>query len=150
MLYGNIHITDNILKITERLESVLNEENMEGLGDTLENISRISSDVSAASKHFEEITKRVNDITIQAEGVSSSARETAERTSELMTRLDKVLARNEGNVDRFFDEDLREFSRLIEETRDAASAVNALARELKDDPSALIYKKQNSGVELPR
>ena len=30
------------------------------------------------------------------------------------------------------------------------AAVNALARELKDDPSSLIYKKQKSGVELPR
>ncbi|MAQ70827.1 MAG: hypothetical protein CL565_01400 [Alphaproteobacteria bacterium] len=143
-------IIDNILKITEKLEAVINKENMEGLSQTLDNISRISQDVAAASAHFEEITQRVNGITVQAESVSASAQETAERTSELVARLDKVLARNENNVDRFFDEDLRQFSKLIEETRDAAAAVNALARELKDDPSSLIYKKQKSGVELPR
>ena len=77
-------------------------------------------------------------------------REVAENVSATTARLDRMVERNEGNVDRFADEGLAEFEQLVRDTRQAVRAINALTESLERDPSRLIYKPVPGGVEIPQ
>lgn len=143
-------IMNNILKITERIEKLLNENTMANFDSTITNVKDVADRFALATENLGDVSQRIDRITANVETMSVSSQDAVRRMSDLTSRLDRLLARNESNVDRFLERDLSEFSNLVEEMRDAATAVSDLARELEQDPSAIIYKKQKSGVELPK
>ncbi len=77
-------------------------------------------------------------------------REVADNVANTTARLDRLVAENEGNVNRFADEGLAEFQQLVRETRQAVRAIDALTESLDRDPSRLIYKPGPAGVEIPQ
>ena len=77
-------------------------------------------------------------------------REVADNVSATTARLDGMVERNEGNVDRFADQGLAEFEQLMRDTRQAVRAIDSLIESLERDPSRLIYKPVPGGVEIPQ
>tara|TARA_Y100000031_G_scaffold99201_1_gene108660 strand:- start:6340 stop:7248 length:909 start_codon:yes stop_codon:yes gene_type:complete len=152
-------ITHKILKVTERLDMILSEENARALENavasvstTNEKFSAVADDISQAITDLDvkNLSAKLDNIASNVEGASADTRVALGKMSDLSTRMDRLLARNEGNVDRFLEKDLAEFSSLVVEMRAAANAVSDLARELEDNPSSIIYKQQQKGVEIPR
>lgn len=76
-------------------------------------------------------------------------REVADTLAQTSARLDKLVADNQGNVDRFAEQGLADFEQLVRETRQAVSSFDALTESLERDPSRVIYRPQPSGVEIP-
>jgi ABC-type transporter Mla subunit MlaD len=86
------------------------------------------------------------------EDIKASAarlREVADTIAVTAERIDRLVAENEGNVDRFAEQGLAEFEQLLRETRAAMQSVDALTRSLERDPSRIIYRPAPSGVEVP-
>jgi phospholipid/cholesterol/gamma-HCH transport system substrate-binding protein len=77
-------------------------------------------------------------------------REVADNVATTSARLDRMVARNEDNVDRFAGEGLAEFEQLVRETRSAVRAIDSLTESLERDPSRLIYRPEPAGVEIPQ
>ena len=76
-------------------------------------------------------------------------REVADTLAVTAARLDKLVADNQGNVDRFADQGLAEFEQLVRETRQAVRSFDSLTESLERDPSRVIYRPQAAGVEIP-
>ncbi|HEX9706521.1 MAG TPA: MlaD family protein [Steroidobacteraceae bacterium] len=77
-------------------------------------------------------------------------REVADNVAKTTARLDRLVADNAGNVDRFADQGLAEFEELVRETRQAVRAIDSLTESLERDPSQLIYRPPPAGVEIPQ
>ncbi len=143
-------IMNNVLKITTRLETLLDDGTMADFDGTISNVKDVSDRFALATENLGEMSQRIDRITSNVETMSVSSQDFIKRLSALTSRLDDLLARNENNVDRFLEKDLSAFSKLVEEMRETADSVSDLARELEQNPSAIIYKQQKSGVELPK
>ena len=77
-------------------------------------------------------------------------REVADTIAVTAARFDRIVAENEGNVDRFADQGLAEFEQLLRDAREAMRSVDALTRSLERDPSRVIYGPAPAGVEIPQ
>jgi phospholipid/cholesterol/gamma-HCH transport system substrate-binding protein len=148
----------------ERINALLSEENIGSVSDSLANAKRASAELPAAVAEaramFGDLQDAANEMettmqalgTLGGEDIKAAAtrlREVADTIAVTAARLDKLVAQNEGNVDRFADQGLAEFEQLLREARGAMRGVDALTRSLEQDPSRVIYGPTPSGVEIP-
>jgi len=84
------------------------------------------------------------------EHVEATYRDTLARLGALGDRVDGLVARNEGAFDRFAHEGLGELNRLLHDARAAVNEMERLAGRLADEPSQLIHRQPQGGMEVPR
>ncbi len=111
-------------------------------------------ELRAAAKEMQGTAAALHELTgtsgEQIRIAASRLREVADNIARTSTRLDGMVERNEGNIDRFTGEGLAEFEQLMRETRQAVRAIDSLTESLERDPSRLIYRPQPAGVEIPQ
>jgi phospholipid/cholesterol/gamma-HCH transport system substrate-binding protein len=148
----------------ERINALLSDQNIAAISDSLANAKRASSELPAAVAEaramFGDLQEAANEMetTMAALGelggadIKASAmrlREVADTIALTAARIDRLVAENQGNVDRFAGQGLAEFEQLMREARAAMRSVDALTRSLEQDPSRVIYGPAPSGVEIP-
>lgn len=151
----------------ERINALLSDKNVAAVSATLGNAERASVEfpaaVSDARTTFHDLREAANEMesTMKAFGVLSGTggedvkaaatrlREVADTLAVTAARFDRLVAENEGNVDRFADQGLAEFEQLLRETRQAVRSFDALTESLERDPSRVVYRPAPSGVEIP-
>jgi len=147
-----------------RINALLSDKNIDSVSDSLANAKRASAELPAAVAEaramFGDLQDAANEMettmaalgTLGGEDIKAAAtrlREVADTIAVTAARLDKLVAENEGNVDRFADQGLAEFEQLLREARGAMRGVDALTRSLEQDPSRVIYGPAPAGVEIP-
>ena len=148
----------------ERINALLSDSNIDAVSDSLANAKRASTELPAAVAEaramFGDLQDAANEMettmqalgTLGGEDIKAAAtrlREVADTIAVTAARLDRLVAENEGNVDRFADQGLAEFEQLLREARGAMRGVDALTRSLEQDPSRVIYGPAPAGVEIP-
>jgi phospholipid/cholesterol/gamma-HCH transport system substrate-binding protein len=148
----------------ERINALLSDENIKSVSDSLANAKRASQELPAAVAEaramFGDLQDAANEMetTMAALGelggadIKASAtrlREVADTIAVTASRIDRLVAENQGNVDRFAGQGLAEFEQLMREARAAMRSVEALTKSLEQDPSRVIYGPAPSGVEIP-
>jgi phospholipid/cholesterol/gamma-HCH transport system substrate-binding protein len=148
----------------KRANAVLSDENIAALTASLGNAERASRDLPQAVTDARVMFNNLNDAsnemytTMHALGELGGSdmkaaalrlREVADTLSLTAARLDKLVADNQGNVDRFADQGLAEFEQLVRETRQAVRSFDSLTESLERDPSRVVYRPQPAGVEIP-
>jgi hypothetical protein len=148
----------------ERINALLSDENIKSVSDSLANAKRASQELPAAVAEaramFSDLKDAANEMetTMSALGelggadIKASAtrlREVADTIAVTASRIDRLVAENQGNVDRFAGQGLAEFEQLMREARAAMRSVEALTKSLEQDPSRVIYGPAPSGVEIP-
>jgi len=154
--------------VITQLNVLLSDENVAALGATLANVRAASDALPAASRDAAKLLVELQAATVEARRVAESAnrllegagpevtttarrlRQTAEGLAATVGRVDALLARNEGDIDRFTSQGLAELQQLTVETRDAMAEVRQLARSLRAEPSQLLYERAAPGVEIAR
>lgn len=164
-------LPDVVAKAAEtlnRVNAVLSDQNIAAVNSTLRNVDTASRDLPAtvadtrelmaelrgAAGEIEAAAAGLRDLTEHSGGEIKATvtrlREVADNASMMTARLDRFLADNEQNFDRFADQGLAELEQLLRETRRAVRAFESLSRNLEQDPSRLIYQPAPSGVEIPK
>jgi phospholipid/cholesterol/gamma-HCH transport system substrate-binding protein len=148
----------------ERLNGLLSDRNIASVTAALGNAElasrQLPSAISDARATFHDLKEAANEMetTMAALGELGGAdvkvaatrlREVADTLAVTAARLDKLVADNQGNVDRFADQGLAEFEQLVRETRQAVRSFDSLTESLERDPSRVIYRPQAAGVEIP-
>jgi phospholipid/cholesterol/gamma-HCH transport system substrate-binding protein len=148
----------------ERINALLSDENIKSVSDSLANARRASAELPAAVAEarvmFGDLKDAATEMdktmaalgTLGGEDIKASAtrlREVADTIAVTAARIDRLVAENEGNFDRFAGQGLAEFEQLMREARAAMRSVDALTRSLERDPSRVIYGPAPSGVEIP-
>jgi phospholipid/cholesterol/gamma-HCH transport system substrate-binding protein len=106
-----------------------------------------ATEMQGAAEALHELTGTSGE---QIKIAATRLREVADNFANTTARLDRLVADNEGNIDRFADQGLAEFQELVRETRRSVHAIESLTQSLERDPSQLIYRPAPAGVEIPQ
>jgi phospholipid/cholesterol/gamma-HCH transport system substrate-binding protein len=147
-----------------RINGLLSDRNIASVTASLQNAELASRSLPAAVSDarvmFHDLKDAANEMetTMQALGslggedikaAATRLREVADTIAVTAARLDRLVAQNEGNVDRFAGQGLAEFEQLVREARRAIRSFDALSESLERDPSRVIYRPEPGGVEIP-
>jgi phospholipid/cholesterol/gamma-HCH transport system substrate-binding protein len=148
----------------ERVNAVMSDKNIAAVTKSLENAQRASAElpqtVADARLMFRDLRDAANEMQttmaalgeLGGEDIKAAAarlREVADTIAVTAERIDRLVAENEGNVDRFADQRLAELEQLLREARTAMRSIDTLSRSLERDPSRVIYRPAPAGVEVP-
>ncbi len=148
----------------ERVNGLLSDKNIASVTSALANAETASDQLPAAISDaratFSDLKSAANEMetTMQALGsiggedvkaASARLREVADTIAVTAARLDKLVAENQDNVDRFAEQGLADFEQLVRETRGAVRSFDMLTKSLERDPSRVIYRPAPAGVEIP-
>lgn len=70
--------------------------------------------------------------------------------SEISKKVNGIITRNRGNIDRFASEGLSQFTGASREIKGTASSMRKLSDKLTENPSQLIFQSSAQGVEIPQ
>jgi phospholipid/cholesterol/gamma-HCH transport system substrate-binding protein len=151
----------------ERINALLSDRNIAAVSDSLAHAERASAElpnaVAEARAMFGDLKEAANEMeaTMSALGelggtggedikaAATRLREVADTIAVTAARFDRMVAENEGNVDRFAEQGLADLEQLLRETRQAVRNFDTLTESLERDPSRVIYRPAPSGVEIP-
>jgi phospholipid/cholesterol/gamma-HCH transport system substrate-binding protein len=151
----------------KRINAVLSDKNIAAAAATVASAEKASAElpilVGEARAMFLELRAAATEITSTAEALhelsstggeqisvaATRLREVADNVAKISARIDRMVQRNEGSIDRFASQGLEEFEELVRETRRAVRSIDSLTESLERDPSRLIYRPAPTGVEIP-
>jgi phospholipid/cholesterol/gamma-HCH transport system substrate-binding protein len=155
-------------EVAVRASRVLSDENIASVTRTLKNIEAVAVRLPATMRSVETLVADLQSTANDAAAVANSLRaladegapqlrtavEQAQTTATNLARatehLEHILAENRGDLRSFTQQSLPELERLLRDGRAAAQEFRSLARSLRDDPSRLLYRPQERGVEIPQ
>ena len=161
-------ILDQATNIMARIEEMLADRNIESFGRTLDNLERASAtlpetladartlaaDLRRISESTLALTTRLNETLERSQpdlqATLANARAASERLARTADGLDRFINANDGSFARNAGAGVAELQQLVIDAREASNEVRALARELRERPSSLVFEQADAGVEMPR
>ena len=155
-------------KVMERVEKLLSQENTEAVRQSLASIRDATGELPALARNAStlatELRQTAQEVTVLSQKVGTlvdesrpdltaalgSVRTAAERLSATSASLERIVSGNEGALSRIAGSGGGDLQQLLIEVRDASAEVRSLARQLRENPSALLREREDSGVELPQ
>ena len=143
---------ENIASVTRTLRSI--ETAAARLPPTIRSIEDLAADLRRTSADAAVVAGELRALATeggpQLRGAIERVHGTAENLASATLRLDKLLEENSGELRAFTHDGLPELERLLRDSRAAAREFRELARSLREDPSRLLYRPQEHGVEIPQ
>lgn len=159
--------------IVERLDTVLSginqilgQENRDLISRVLDDLESVS-EALAAEKDFiselpvllRETINTLNETIVQVKTTTvklepdllstlSNLEQATANLASMSARMDAWTAANDGAMNAFMEDGLGEFPALVQDARVTLRELEKLVKELREDPSRLIYKPKENAVEL--
>lgn len=149
-----------------RIESLLGDENLASVSDSLRNLREASAELPAISRDTAalaaELRRTSAEVTTLAQRMQSIAsnsqpgleaslantRVAAEKLARTATSLERIVAGNEAALAGFAGSGVADLQQLVVDVREASVEVRALARTLRDQPASLLRESKERGVEI--
>ncbi len=148
-------ITKQVLEISEKLNRILDEGNVEALNKTLANLENMSRDLngllseenvqntSVALANVAETSENLNTLIARFE-------HTADEIDKTVKTISQVVSTNGDNVTRFTREGLDQILSMSRETQKMTESIRKAADKLEQDPSQILYQPSYRGVEIEK
>jgi phospholipid/cholesterol/gamma-HCH transport system substrate-binding protein len=154
--------------LLERAQEIFSPENSKALADMVKNLheaaERLPNTMGRADTLLADLDLATNEtrkliatlqnatgeLTPQVGAVLDRLTSTAANLEKTSTDISRFVEENRSSVTGFTQQGLPQLQRALEEARSAAESFRDLARNLKDNPSQLIYQRDRGGVEVPR
>lgn len=155
-------------ELLERAQVIFSVENSAALGETIQNLQ-------AATEQMPGTMKKIDALVTELDGTSAEVRKFASALNESMPSLGpkvynltdkleataanlerasaemtRMLAENRDGLAGFTRDGLPELERTLREARAAAEQFGELADSLQRDPSRILYRSPEGGVQVPR
>ena len=161
-------IIEKLDSVLVKINQVLGEENRELVSGMLVDIASVTEELAAQRETIGELPallktslEQVNSSLVQIRsmavklepGLMSSVTNLEQMTLDLarMTaRLERWTATNDEDVNAFMAQGLGQVPALVSEAQSTLREVQKLVKELRDDPSALIYQPSEATIEVER
>jgi phospholipid/cholesterol/gamma-HCH transport system substrate-binding protein len=159
-------IVDKMDSVLKQVNEILGEENRELVSRVLEDFSSVAGALAAEKetigelpvllkKAIEELNTSLEQIRSMAENLEpdlSSTIENLEQATQnlaIMTaRMEVWTAENDSDMSAFMGDGLGQVPALISDARAAIREIEKLVKDLREDPSKLIYKPNEETVEV--
>lgn len=146
-------ITSQVLELTQKLNTVFNEDNMKNIDETMKNVQAMSSSMnqllnaeniestSTALRNLSQTSENVNDLVARFD-------QTADKIDTAVNSMNEIITGNKANIDKFSGSGLRQITDMAAETKEMAKSIRRLADTLEQEPSRLLYQPNYRGVEI--
>ena len=149
-----------------RIESLLGDENLAAVSDSLRSLREASAELPAISRDAAvlaaELRRTAAEVTTLAQRMQSiasssqpgleaslaSTRVAAEKLARTAESLERIVAGNEAALAGFAGSGVADLQQLVVDVREASVEVRALARTLRDQPASLLREPKERGVEI--
>jgi phospholipid/cholesterol/gamma-HCH transport system substrate-binding protein len=149
-----------------RIESLLDDENLASVSDSLRNLREASAELPSISRDTAVLTAElrrtaaeVTTLTQRIQSIASSSqpeleaslastRTAAEKLARTAESLERIVAGNEAALAGFAGSGVADLQQLVVDVREASVEIRALARTLRDEPASLLRESRESGVEI--
>ncbi len=155
-IFRNVpEITDNLLSVSRKLNSILSDDAASSLQATVTNLEKMTRDLNGvlSPQNVANFSKTLDNAAAASADFSSMAKrldEAAVQVEKTATELKDAVGRNEENFTRFTREGVDQIIRLSEEGRRTAGSIRGLSDKLVEDPSKVIYQPNYHGVEIQK
>jgi phospholipid/cholesterol/gamma-HCH transport system substrate-binding protein len=160
-----------LIDVAERVAAVLDDKNRAAIGETLDNVRRLSAvagaragdldsamgDAAAAIREFRGAVAAAHQTLLDFDdlvGGKGDARETLRAIAEASRRLDQLSAHVDAMVqeDRrplhdFSERGLTELSQLLVDARTLVVSLNHIAEDLQRDPERFFFRNRQQGYQ---
>ena len=161
-------VADRAADLLERAQVIFSPENSEALSATIRNLKETSDRMPATMQRAEalmveltgtgqEVRKLAAQLNEAVPSLGTKVYELTERLSSTAEHLERasagvalLLEENRAGIAGFTRDGLPELERALAEARAAAEQFGELASRLSEDPSQILYRPSDRGVEVPR
>lgn len=164
LLSSGPEITGRMLVVLDKLNLLLNEDNLDSLSNSLSNIETLTASLAGQESTLSELPTQLKNILTQIDKTAKQLQRTinngepdfltamqnlnrATKSLEKVTvRLDKWAVEHEPDIKSFMSGGIAQTPELISDTREALRELEKLLAEFRKNPSQLIYKPQSKPV----
>lgn len=148
-------ISQQVLEMSQKLNGILNKDNVENLNETLANVQKVSANLNKllSDQNLGNVSTSLQNLSSASESMDATIRKfqhTADQVDITVNNMNDVINHNRGNIDRFAGDGLSQITEMTRETKDMAKSIRRLADKLEQNPSQLIYKPKYNGVEIAK
>jgi phospholipid/cholesterol/gamma-HCH transport system substrate-binding protein len=154
--------------VTERLELLLADRNLEAISEMLKNVqmatrdlpamthqaASLAADLRRTSTEISDLAASLRAVTVHAgpqlEATLAGMNTAVDKLGRTAESLDRIIVGNEGTLTRFAGSGVADLQQLIGDLRETSDQVRELARTLRDNPSSLIIEPREAGMEIPQ
>lgn len=155
---GSGELIKSALETLERVNRIMNDENIDRISGTLANFESLSSDLAAEGDTIRSTLKELQTTIAAASGlfqddlkpIAAELLVFTKNTNALMEKLDNLVAESSGGIADFSNKGLPEFSLLISDLRALSQSLTNLTNRLEERPSALIFKTKDPEYEVDK
>ena len=158
-------ILDKVNKLLDDAGELIGGNKAQLLTETLENIESLTGALKEKEDAFaslpENLTATLQDVQatlLELKGMAGDVRPglnqtmqnieaMSERLSSLIARLDDWAGSNSTDMDEFLNNGLGQVPDLVSDARDALREMEKLLKEIREDPSVLLYKPADGSVK---
>ena len=158
-LTGNlIALSARLTSIATKVDTLMNEENMEKISGSIVNTYDTSENIKLATANLSKIlndenTAAISTILTNVEGSSGKIDGVvtrADKISQNLEILSNSLVGNKEGLEKFSGEGLDELTFLIRDARGMVTAIKDLAGTLNEEPSRIIFQPNYDGVKIEK
>ncbi|HWE74105.1 MAG TPA: MlaD family protein [Stellaceae bacterium] len=144
-----------LLKVTElldRLQAVVNDQNRQSLGDTLDNLSQLTA---VAAAHREDIAslfqngaadaRDLNKVIANLNDMSKKLDQIADNANTTVRSLNGLVQDNRASLKDFAQNGLQQYQQLAVDTRALVAELSRTVSSLGRDPSSVLYGDRRQG-----
>jgi phospholipid/cholesterol/gamma-HCH transport system substrate-binding protein len=164
LLSGAPRVMDKINTLLDDAGKLIGGNKAELIAETLENIESLTSALKAKEDAFaslpESLTATLQDVQatlLELKSIAGDVRpglsqtmqnvETmSERLASLINRLDTWAGNNNDDMNEFLNNGLGQVPELVSDARDALREMEKLLKEIREDPSVLLYKPADGSI----
>jgi phospholipid/cholesterol/gamma-HCH transport system substrate-binding protein len=125
-----------------------------GLPETMQRLDTVLADFNLATNEVRKLVASLHaaadQMTPQVAALTDRLVATADHLEKASRGVEDFISENRAGVTAFAQDGLPQVQRMLEEARAAAAEFAELSRQLKDDPSQLIYQPVERGVKVKR
>jgi phospholipid/cholesterol/gamma-HCH transport system substrate-binding protein len=159
-------LVTHVSEVMTRIEKLLDEKNVQAVGDSLSDIraataglpalsrdaAALTAELRAAAAETTALTRRLNVLATNSQPDTEAAlahgRIATEKLATAAGSLERIMTANEAALTRAAGQGTAELQQLLIDLRDASAEVRALAQALRERPSRLLREAPERGVEI--
>ncbi len=162
------NIVDKLDSVLEQINQILGEENREFVNEMLEDLSKVTSALASQEKviseipvifqqTIEELRSGLVQVKTMLAGIEpdlsstfANLDETTSKLASMSERLDDWTAANDTEMNAFVRDGLGQFPDLVADLRTTLREVEKLIKDLREDPSSLVYKPNEDDIYVEK
>lgn len=155
-----------------QIRKLLDDENIRSVSNTLKNADRLSGNLANGTDDFGAIVAEARQVLVNAsaaadnisklaasgnalleqdgERIVNEAVATMRAATDMIQRIDALVAANEDSVTQFVGGTLPEVSRMIIDLRATAQSLSRLMKRLEQDPAEIIFGTKEAKYDLKK